>query len=478
MTCFNRLGLGIIVALSLSSSPSLALTYYVDQKGTDQAPGTPRSPWRTINKALKSVAPDRGHRIQVGAGTFDLGGSVTVPSGITLVGSGMNATTVQGELVIQQTQRVNVSQLRLDGKNHVYSTALKVRDAKGLRLHDLIVQGYLTEALNIEHVQDGKFYNVTITDSAFNHRQADGGGNQSGSIRMGNLTNFDFHDLTIDTRARGGQGFRSANDAWDAKVPWSSPVGQFKQVRFYNLDIKVDQWNAWANGWTPQMALEIWHHTCERCEIFNSTFNSTVSIGTHNPSQVRLHHNLWDGPQNPYYACETVGDNIEFDHNYIRNGMYPLAMFQQGEKRFNLKVHHNVFENTVGPTLVGHFLGRMVGFQFYQNTVLVTAENPLFYFEKGEMADQQIRNNIFYRRDRNPMNALNAKVGVKNNLFFNIKPVGENVLTFDPQLAQSGRQPAYFRSRHPRSRDLGAFPSGDSDWQVGKNATLGQKTQN
>jgi Protein of unknown function (DUF1565) len=473
----NLLGLGGLVTLGACGVPGLAATYYVDQQGSDQAQGTQRSPWRTVNQALKSVAPDRNHIIQVGAGSFDLGGEVTVPSGIHLVGKGTNATTLQGGLVIKKTKQVRISQLRLDGKRYAYNTALLVRDAERLRLHDLLIQSYRGQALNIERVQNGKFYNTTITDSSFNHRKAGGGGQQSGSITMANLTDFDFHDLTIDTRARGGQGFGSGSEAWDRKAPWISPPAQLKRVRFYNLDIKVDQWNAWASGWTPQMALEIWHQTCEDCEIFNSTFNSTVSLAVDNPTRIRVHHNLWDGPQNPYYACETLGDNIEFDHNYVRNGTYPLAMFDKVGKRRNLKVHHNVFENTTGPTLVGHFLGRMEGFQFTHNTVYIKAENQLFYFETGEAPDQQIRNNIFYRTDPKPVNALNAKVGVKNNVFFNIKPVGENAMTFDPQLIRSGRQPAgYFRSRHPRSRELGAVKADNTDWRVGRNATLVRET--
>ena len=478
MARLNRLGLGWLIILGFCGRPSLAATYYVDRQGSDQAQGTQRSPWRTVNRALQSVPPDRNHTIQVGAGRFDLGGEAAVPSGINLVGKGVHATTLQGSLVMKKTQQVRISQLQLDGKKHTYNTALTVRDAQGLRLHDLIIQGYRGQALSIERAQNGKFYHTTITDSSFNHRKAGGGGSQSSSITIANLTDFDFHDLTIDTRARGGQGFSSGSEAWDRQAPWISPPAHLKRVRFYNLDIKVDQWNAWAGGWTPQMALELWHQTCEDCEIFNSTFNSTVSLAVDNPTRIRVHHNLWDGPQNPYYACETLGDNIEFDHNYIRNGMYPLAMFDPKGTRRNLKVHHNVFENTSGPTLVGHFLGRMAGFQFDHNTVYIKADNQLFYFETGEATDQQIRDNIFYRSDRKPVNPLNAKVGVKNNVFFNVKPVGENAMTFDPQLTRSGRQPAgYFRSRHPRSRDLGAVKADNTDWQVGKNATLVRETE-
>ncbi len=478
MVRLTFLMIGLFVILCLSGAPSMTTAYYVDRQGSDQAAGTQRSPWRTVNHALQAVPPDRNYRIQIGAGIFDLGGEITVPSGVKLVGAGIQATTLQGGLVIKKTQQVSVSQLQLDGKKYAYKTALLVRDAERLRLHDLVINGYRGQALNIERGRDGKFYNTTITDSSFNHRKAGGGGQQSGSITLANLTDFDFHDLTIDTRTRGGQGFSSGSEAWDAKAPWSSPPAQLKRVRFYNLDVKVDQWNAWANGWTPQMALELWHQTCEDCEIFNSSFNSTVSLAVDNPTRLRIHHNVWDGPQNPYYACETLGDNIEFDHNYIRNGMYPLAMFDKKGKRRNLKVHHNVFENTNGPTLVGHFLGRMEGFQFDHNTVYIKAENQLFYFETGEAPDQQIRDNIFYRRDRDLVNVLNAKVGVKNNVFFNVKPVGENAMTFDPQLTRSGRQPAeYFRSRHFRSRDLGAVKADNPDWKVGKNATLVRETQ-
>jgi hypothetical protein len=484
MMALTRLGktgllvlLPLVLILLLVNGPAVgALTYYVAANGSDQAAGTQRSPWRTVNHALKTIPPDRAHRLKIGPGTFDLGGEVAVPSGLTVSGTGPT-TILQGGLTIQRTKQVTISNLKLEGKQSTYKSALYVRDAERIRLHDLVIQGYQRQALSMQRVKRGKVYNATITDSSYNRRKAGGGGTHTAAITMGNLTDVDFHDLVIDTRGRGGQGISSSDDGWNSTTPWTSPSAQLTRVRFYNLDIKVDEWNSWGNGWTPQITIELWHQTCNGCEIFNSTFNSLVSLVTDNSSRVHVHHNVWDGPQNPFYACEIGSNNLEFDHNYIRNGIYPIAEFSQDGKVHDVKIHHNVFENTQSPTLVGHFLSPIQRLQFFNNTVYVTTDGPLFYFERGEAADQEIRDNIFYGVSAKLQNPLNAKVGVNNNVFFNIKSAGAKTMTFDPQLQRSGQQPAvYFRARHPRARNLGAVKSGQADWKVGKNATLVRET--
>jgi Protein of unknown function (DUF1565) len=306
--------------------------YYVSANGSDRGRGTKFSPWRTLNKALATVPANRGRTIHLDRGTFDLGGEVAVPSGVRLIGAGMNATTVIGTLRLKQVKNVTIAHLKLEGKNYTHNKGMVIRDADRLRLHDLAFNGYKAQAFGIERARDGEIYNITITDCSYNHHKAGGGGKQSATVSVGNLTNFALYNFTIDTRARGGAGIVSHSDAWNPEKPWVGASSVLRNVKFYHLEIKVDRWHAWGNGSTPQLALELWHQTCHDCEILNSTFNSTISLVTQNSTRIRVHHNLWNGSENPYYACEADSDNLEFDHNYIRNGYYPLAVLEMPVK--------------------------------------------------------------------------------------------------------------------------------------------------
>ncbi|MBD2777381.1 DUF1565 domain-containing protein [Iningainema tapete] len=450
----------LTLMILVHATPAFATNYYVSTQGSDKGNGTQSSPWRSLKKALSSVKRDQGHTIRIGKGTFDLGEIVYVPSGVNLVGSGVGSTTLMGEVRIIKAKNISISGMKFNGKNYQYKVGILMRKSNQIRLNNLSINGYGDQAMNIGEIANSKINNITITDSSYNKYVQGGGGKQTSALQMGNLTNFEFSNIKIDTRKRGGAGITSLNDAWDQNKPWVGPPSILKNVKFSNLDIKVDKLNAWANGSTPQMALEIWHSTCHNCEISNSKFNSTLSLVTENSTRIRVHHNVWNGPDNPFYACEVSSDNIEFDHNYIRGGMYPLAMFEKEGTRNNLNVHHNIFENTKpGGALVGHFLGKMNNFKFINNTVNINLAKPLFYFEKGEVSNQIIRNNIFYSSIGKLGNLLGTSTGVDNNLFFNIQPVGSRAMTFDPKLTLSGSVPSlYYKPRSgSRAVNLGAI---------------------
>lgn len=472
----NHINISGIVSLILvfSTAPVWAKEYYVDIQGSDRGQGTKTSPWRTVNKALLSVTPNQGYTIRVGKGTFYLRGTVSVPSGINLIGSGVDSTTIKGELLITGVKKITISNMNFHGNYYTYKLGIYVRDAEQLIMENLAFNGYAHQAMNFDRVTDSNISHIVIRDSSYNNRVAGQNGKQSSAFVLGNLTNVDIHDIDIDTRERGGSGIKTISDRWPKHQPWSGPPSILKNVRFYNLDIKVDKWNAWKHGWTPQMALEIWHTHCVPCEISYSNFNSTLSLVAFRNSQppgarVRVHHNLWYG-DNPFYALEVGTDNIEFDHNYIRGGSYPIAAW--GHDPRNLNVHHNIFENTKGPTLIGHFRVPLSNFKFVNNTVYINnSKTRIFHFMQGERADQQISNNIFYNSSFQRNNFLSASKGVRYNIFFNIKPVGTLAFNLDPIFQRFGTQPSPYyipTGLTGLAADMGAILPNGTPWTVGK----------
>ncbi|KYC41553.1 hypothetical protein WA1_16000 [Scytonema hofmannii PCC 7110] len=442
---------------------AFAAEYYVDIKGADSGNGTQSSPWRTLQKALSSVAPDRGHTVKVGAGQYDLGGKVSVPSGLNLVGSGVGSTTIMGELQVVKVKDVTIRGIKFDGNNRKYGLGMFIRDANQLNIQDAAFNGYANEAINMERVSNSKIYNIKIRDSSHNNRVLGGGGKQTSSMAIGNLSNVLVDTIDLDSRARGGAGITSISDAWSKDQPWNSPSGVLKNVKFSNLNINVDQWSAWASGKTPQMALELWHQQCINCEISNSTFNSTVSLATDNSTRIHVHHNKWVG-DNPYYAVEVDSDNIEFNHNIITGGTYPLAMFGKGRQRNNLYVHHNIFANTDDPVLLGNFLGKMNNLKIIANTIVLDKDGKLLNSAAGEAPDQQIRDNIFFRQNKGN-NTIGAKTGVSNNLFYNVPAEGSGAVNADPKFALSGDSLlSYYTPTNGAVKKYGALSAGTSAW--------------
>jgi Protein of unknown function (DUF1565) len=441
-----------------AATTPIAADYYIDTQGSDTGNGSKTAPWKSLSKALAAVPKGTPKTIAFSPGTFTVG-VIDIPTGITLIGSGSQSTTLKGGLRLRGNN-INIRNLKLDGDRQAYNTGLLIRDSDRLQVKNLLITGHKWQAINIERVSNSEISHSTFTDTSFNNYKPGGGGKQSSAMSVGNLTNVTFHHLTIDTRARGGAGINSSDENWNEKEPWSSPHSILRNVKFHNLDIKVDKFHSWGNGNTPQLALELWHQTCHNCEIFNSTFNSTVSLVTHNSTRIRVYNNRWEGPDNPFYACEADSDNLEFDHNHIRGGSYPIALFNKSDRN-NIVVHHNIFENTSAPTLVGHFLNRVNGFKFYNNTVYVNSKVRLFYYEKGEASNQEIRNNIFYNTQEKVDKTMTATVGVRDNLFFNNAPVGTSAMTLDPQLRRSGQQPnEYFAPRNLKATKYGAVYAG------------------
>src|SRR5581483_6773634 len=95
-------------------------------------------------------------------------------------------------------------------------------------------------------------------------------------------------------------------------------------------------------GWEPQTTIELWHTSGVNVEIFNNVFNNNVSLAGENVTgnYVHVHNNYFTSSTG--YACEASMANIEFDHNYVAAGSYPIADFGTGALG-TLNVHHNIF---------------------------------------------------------------------------------------------------------------------------------------
>jgi hypothetical protein len=95
--------LGISFGLLLGMSvQARAATYYVrtmQQGGNDSTgTGTLAKPWRTVKKGTDKAL--NGDTVDVGEGTFDVGATCNLRTGVTLTGAGRDLTTIRGTSAI------------------------------------------------------------------------------------------------------------------------------------------------------------------------------------------------------------------------------------------------------------------------------------------------------------------------------------------------------------------------------------------
>ncbi|WP_375448386.1 T9SS type A sorting domain-containing protein [uncultured Fibrella sp.] len=87
--------LSLLVLIATATSLQAA-DYYVSIDGNNDNDGTsPSQAWQTIDRALRSVAPDQGHTIRLSAGTFNESDYLVLPSGVSLIGLGIGVTTIR-----------------------------------------------------------------------------------------------------------------------------------------------------------------------------------------------------------------------------------------------------------------------------------------------------------------------------------------------------------------------------------------------
>src|SRR5688500_2128083 len=76
---------------------ALGNIYYVNATGGNDATGNGSSakPWRTLRFAASKVPANRGHTIQLSAGTFVESGLIELPPGVSITGAGKSSTILK-----------------------------------------------------------------------------------------------------------------------------------------------------------------------------------------------------------------------------------------------------------------------------------------------------------------------------------------------------------------------------------------------
>jgi len=323
----------------------------------------------------------------------------------------------------------------------------------------------------------------------------------TGNLMFGTISDSEFHHIVI-TESSESYGIKHFRSDWtDANTARNAPASPVTNVKFYQILIDVPRKGAWGSG-QPDIALETWGTKPGNVELYENTFNNTVSLVAKDlgaPLTFNVHHNDFALNYNQYrYALELYGRNARIHHNLFNGGYYPIAdTAATASPNTNLAIHHNVFMNmgAVTPQLLN--LKRPYdGLKFVNNTVYMSQSVPLVQLYNGVNTNWLIANNIFHNTSSTPAdfftfqsNGSIANPNVRNNLYHHVQiPAGalQSIVGQAPQLQWSGVVPdPFFRPASGSNvidqgvtvpgltdgaignPDLGAIESGSASWSVG-----------
>lgn len=487
-----------------------ARTYYVSLSGNDvTGDGSQASPWRTLRHATKQVVAGQPNTIRLGEGTFvedsvyagDTQPSpIRIPSGTSLLGAGSDKTTLKVNLFynleknpqdnggygswgsrkdkfalhVLRTSGITLKGFTLDGQNKqthggIYTTTLS--DAK---IEDVTITNFKWTGLWLPLAQRVEMTKCTLKNNAW--------GNTTRAV--GNLLLMDIDDVTIHDNVieetyviTNVNGYPQGAYAIDALSDGNGGNPEYfvaENVKIYRNKLTVLERGTWQIG-QPAITIEIVNVNAKNWEIYENQFNNNISLvcnplpGVLNGDErsFRIHHNVFDlgGERGDYrYALEMNASRVEFDHNYVSGGVFPINQFDNRVNEFAW-IHHNTFFSPRADQPVIYMGTYPTGFKFYNNTILDTQGVPKLFNRFVTLAEArptvgfEVKNNIFISTKGPRGNWFPADnfgftpntPDFANNLFYNSDPFGVNpVVVPDTQplsaiLKATGDKPApYF----------------------------------
>ncbi len=403
---------------------------------------SPTTPWKTLGYACANTSS--GHVIGMAPGTYTENVVCNVQPGVSIVGAGGldGSTVIRGSAdilvqVLNATSGQSIGGFKLDGQNRTAGTrGIRVATANTVEFYDIHSEGFRGGAEG----GCGNFTGLTnciIRNSVFRNGAADNATYASGSLQIGVATGCTFYDLTcFDSNYMAFKCGTYQTTAWT-------------NCEFYNCSFTCgSQMLTYGSNNFPSISFEANQVDCVNTTIRNCYFNATLSL-PRNPStalasgyRYDVHHNFFDMPTHPSYACEFDNSTMTFHHNYVKGGANPLAGYSASMKSGN-SVHHNVFDpgTTVDGIVIYSYYGQS-NFQFYNNTVLWRGgAKAVFYLNRITTASTvNVYDNIF-----SSISSIGDRLGgdvdgtpplngtITSNVFYNITARGTSAVVAGAQ---------------------------------------------
>jgi len=506
----------------------IAKDYYVTTLGNDlKGDGSKQKPFETISKALSIIKANKNNTLHIGSGLFRIKKQIIVPSGVNLIGEGIENTFIRCEnysdieknqtagLTWQISPVINtnaqltatlifngtnqqVKGINFDGVNKKVTMPILIIYGKNFSFdsiycHDFKVAGWW--------LHQGK--NVTLCNSKFKNNSFGNPNQDYGAVMFHRADDLFIHNNLIDESDTQSYGIKMASkdqcNMWSCEDGWAKNTVN-ENINIFNNIIKVAENGSWKIPESPEskiptFAIEFNSNIECNAKIFNNWVNNVISIvsgETGQKTSYEVYNNMADlrkkdGSLNKYaYFIEINEEHFNIHHNIVVGGYYPLASFDNEKVRNkDVIIHHNIFYGPDGGQERLHFFPLGSGFdslKFYNNTVIdVNNVGKIFSVQNPNRCNTNCSfiNNIFYSfSERGDILGDSCAVNgiVDNNLFYNIKVRGKNSMNFNPLFTFKGlvNELMYF-SLKPESKaiDAGLQIKGYTNTFKGKMPDLG-----
>lgn len=406
--------------------PPSACTHYVATTGSNGGSNnceTAGSPCLTIGYMLTQMTS--GDKGCIGAGTFTESAHLSITTGESLQGAGVDVTTIKVVSGLNWNvdcggadQTRAIMQLTAAG-----STAQTISDltleGNGKLVHGGIAIGSSRHNVTIEDVKITSFdyYGAYVTGNGhtFRNVQLINSAEAAACFSTGNLMIGGSEDFLCDnvdiSDNSGGYGVKS----WGGNVIIESHT-------FTNSEIRILANSPYGGGGIPNIAYEFAECRPRNCVFSNNYTDNCVSLVRVNGAaqdgipSVHITNNTFDmitkgGGNSINTPIELSYHNVEIDNNHFVGGRYAYIVswnVNETAPAINWDIHHNTFYcvgHVNSPT--GIIRSSYAGFQdidFFNNTIHIPPSNnyytTLFYtgccgFARSS-TDIDAANNVIY----------------------------------------------------------------------------------
>lgn len=465
-----------VIASSWTKDSSVKLVecvknnYYVSPNGCNLNDGSKLYPWKSLSFACKKA--EEGCIIRLLEGTFYEDSICKIPKNVSIIGAGRDKTFIvsrffyhdvvgawdlaKDKYLIQYPKGcdgVEISHFSIDGNNHQSHGGIIIDDVKNIKIKNLHVKDFTFNGIWVSNS-----FNLVIENVTMHETSLPASNSCSGMLMLGNTENAEIFncEFTNYTKDSGGYGIKTWDIDWDSYMNPAGETIKLTNLNIHHCKFELYPFGGWNNGNSVNICLELYCTSPDRCLITDNIFIGNLSmVGTNKEGveyAVKVLNNQFLMPttnESVQFAIENDFSNVEIAYNFIKNGMYPIASFNNVEVA-NLNVHHNVFDKIKLPEGILLFIGWPANLKFEHNTVLYdqsifdwrgapTEGNSVVFIKNPVKAYLiSIKKNIFYCYDgvkknnlkliQSPLGEVNMvpRLTIDSNAFYNWMSDGSN----------------------------------------------------
>jgi len=457
---------------------AFATDYYVSTSGNDASGnGSQGSPWRTLRVACTKVPANQGHTIRIAAGTFIEIGQIAVPTGVNIIGAGIDQTIFKADpsfyyypaspgyttnkyLLFLNSSSLTagnqtIKDFTIDGDGKRVHGGIYVKFRTNVLIQDVKVQYCNFNGIWLWDVKDSKMLGVQIRDCAWGSSSW-----CSGALNLANIERVELDHVSINE----GTGY-------GVKALGSTGTIYYLKVHDCNFSVApLGKWVTASGAAAPNIAFELWNQEMLGIEFYNNYFDNNLSLimdlaqwATPKGKQtVHIYNNVFDMETRAgggAYGLEISIHDVEIDNNYFLKGKHAIVNWDQhGIKMTNWNIHHNTFYGIIDSYPADIVRSQVTGLhnvKFNNNTVEFygTKTANIIATYGGTSENIELRNNLIingntsYNYYPNKLvhleNSTMSNLQVTNNFLVNqsqgsVPGTYANNKSGDPMIAKSG----------------------------------------